>query len=134
MTEIDFYRKPHYITTFAKHLKHNQTKSENILWSHLKAKQFYGLRFHRQKPLFAYREENWRDRFFIADCYHHPSKLIIEIDGSIHNRKDIKEYDRLREYLLQEHWYTIIRFTNDMVISNVGEVLKTIKKKIYSNL
>ena len=68
------------------------------------------------------------DRFFIADFYHHPSKLIIEIDGCVHNQKNIKAYDKLRTYLLKEHGYKIIRFTNNMVESDILCVLK----KIYA--
>ena len=103
MTEIDFYHKPYYITSFSKHLKQHQTNAEKIIRACLRAKKFHGLKFHRQKPLFAYREfESRIDRFFIADFYHHPARLIIEIDGSIHNRKDIRDYDHLREYLLKE--------------------------------
>ncbi len=128
MEEISFYRKPYYIKSFSKQLKHNQTPSEKILREHLRAKKFHGLKFHRQKPLFAYREsESQRDRFFIADFYHHPARLIIEVDGSIHNRKENKAYDELREYLLKERGYKIIRFTNDMVWSNIWKVLAEIK-------
>ena len=128
MNEIDFYHKPHYIKSFVNNLKHHQTTAEKILREYLKAKKFYGLKFHRQKPLFVYREQSWVDRFFIADFYHHPSKLIIEIDGCVHNQKDIKAYDKLRTYLLKEHGYKIIRFTNNMVESDILCVLK----KIYA--
>ena len=132
MEEIAFYRKPQYIKSFSRYLKHNQTASEKILREHLRAKKFHGLKFHRQKPLFVYREHSWIDRFFIADLYHHPSKLIIEIDGSIHNKKEIKAYDELRKYLLKERGYRILRFSNDMVESDVEWVLRCIKNNIVS--
>ncbi len=128
MNEIGFYHKPHYIKSFSKHLKHHQTTTEKILREHLRSKKFHGLKFHRQKPLFVYREHSWVDRFFVADFYHHPSKLVIEIDGCIHDQKDIKAYDKLRAYLLQEGGYKIIRFTNNMVESDIAWVLK----KIYA--
>lgn len=133
MEEIGFYRKPYYIKSFSKHLKHNQTTAERLLWERLKAKKLHWLKFHRQKPLFVYREEESKiDRFFIADFYHHPSRLIIEIDGSIHNKKEIKAYDDLREYLLKESGYRIIRFTNDMVESDIEKVLQYIRNNIVS--
>lgn len=129
MEEIGFYHKPYYIKSFSKQLKHNQTPAEKTLREHLRAKKFLWLKFHRQKPLFVYREsESFRDRFFIADFYHHPARLIIEVDGSIHNRKENRAYDELREYLLRERGYKIIRFTNDMVDSNVWKVLERIKE------
>lgn len=58
MTEIDFYHKPQYIKSFSRYLKHNQTPAEILLWNRIKAKQLCGYKFHRQKPLFAYRQEN----------------------------------------------------------------------------
>ncbi len=130
MEDIGFYRKPYYIKSFSTYLKHNQTVAEKILREYLRGKKFFWLKFHRQKPLFAYREHSWIDRFFIADFYHHPTKLIIEVDGSIHNRKENKAYDELREYLLKESGYRIIRFTNDMVESDIAEVLECIKEYI----
>jgi len=132
MEEIGFYRKPYYISSFSKYLKHNQTPSEKILRERLKTKKLHWLKFHRQKPLFVYREKNWIDRFFIADFYHHPSKWIIEIDGSVHSKKEIKSYDELREYLLKESGYRIIRFTNDMVESDIERVLQHIRNNIVS--
>lgn len=132
MEEIGFYHKPYYITSFSKTLKHHQTPSEKILREYLRAKRFCWLKFHRQKPLFAYREsESLRDRFFIADFYHHPARLIIEVDGSIHNKKDVRDYDQMREYLLKERGYKIIRFTNDMVKSDISKVLGDIKDIIF---
>ena len=132
MEEIGFYHKPYYITTFSKTLKHHQTHSEKVLREQLRAKKFFWLKFHRQKPLFAYREfESRRDRFFIADFYYHPARLIIEVDGSIHNRKDVRDYDQLREHLLKERGYKIIRFTNDMVDIDISKVLVCIKDTIF---
>ena len=126
MEEIAFYHKPQYIKSFSVYLKHNQTSSEKILREHLRSKKFHGLKFHRQKPLFVYREHSWVDRFFIADFYYHPSRLVIEIDGSIHERKDIRAYDELREYLLKERGYRILRFGNDRVMGDVEWVLQQI--------
>lgn len=126
MEEIGFYHKPQYIKNFSKHLKHNQTAAEKIIRHYLKAKKFHWFKFHRQKPLFVYREQSWIDRFFIADFYHHPSKLIIEIDGSIHDRKDVKDYDEFREHLLKQRDYRVVRFTNDMVESDIEWVLQQI--------
>lgn len=130
MTEIDFYKKPDYIKSFSKYLKHNQTPAEKILREHLRAKKFYNLKFHRQKPLFVYREKSWIDRFFIADLYCHKYKLIIELDWSIHQKADVKDYDQLREYLLKESWYFIIRYTNDSIEKNLDWVIEDLKEKI----
>lgn len=133
MSEIDFYHKPGYIKELSKRLRKEQTEAERILRERLKWKQCNGLRFHRQKALFIYREENGHDRFLIADFYHHPTKLVIEVDGGIHNKKENKAYDKMRESLLRERDYEIIRFQNEEVINNLEEVIRKIEEKIKKN-
>lgn len=130
MSEIDFYHKPYYIKKFSKKLRKEQTNAEQLLREELKTKKCDWLRFHRQKAIFAYREESGRDRFFIADFYHHPKKLIIEIDWEIHNKRDVAEYDELRTYLLKENGYNIIRFKNEEIFRNIKLVLQKIKERI----
>ncbi|OQY38859.1 MAG: hypothetical protein B6229_04985 [Spirochaetaceae bacterium 4572_7] len=80
MSEIDFYKKSKYIKSFSDKLRNNETNAEKLLREQIKGKKVELLRFHRQKPIFAYRENSGIDRFFIADFYYHPSRLIIEID------------------------------------------------------
>jgi len=130
MSEIDFYHKPNYIKSLSKDFKQNQTYSEKILRGELKWKKLNWRKFHRQKPLFVYREDSWYDRFLIADFYYHPIKLIIELDWWIHDKKQIRDYDKMREYLLRENWYQIIRFKNEEVLKNVENVLEKISEKI----
>ena len=75
----------HIIFANAKHLRKNMTGAETVLWMHLK-KGLNGCKFRRQHPIGIY----------IADFYCHHSKLIVEIDGSVHNNKGIKETDEAR--------------------------------------
>ena len=70
----------------AEELRKNPTSSENLLWQYLKADQL-GVRFKRQHPIWMY----------IADFYCHELKLVIEIDGSVHNLKEVKYHDIVRE-------------------------------------
>jgi imidazole glycerol-phosphate synthase subunit HisF len=99
----------------AKELRKNMTHAEMVLWNHLKA-GINGLKFRRQHPLGIY----------VADFYCHQIKLIIEVDGSIHNKKEIKEYDSQRENNLIAEGYTVIRFTNYQVLNEIQSVLSTI--------
>lgn len=69
----------------AKKLKNNVTSTEMTLGGRLK-EYFPELRFRRQHPISLY----------IADFYCHSKKLIIEIDGSIHNLDCVKSKDILR--------------------------------------
>jgi cyclase len=91
------------------------THAEMILWSHLKA-GVNAVKFRRQHPLGIY----------VADFYCHQIKLIIEVDGSIHNKKEIKTHDIERESILIAEGYTVIRFSNYQVLNETEFVLSTI--------
>src|SRR5205814_2994946 len=95
----------HLIFSNAKQMRKNMTDAETILWMHLK-EGINGVRIRRQHPIGLY----------IADFFCHKLKLIIEVDGLIHNEPNIQEADEEREKDLQKWGYTIIRFTNQEVI------------------
>ncbi|MDJ0899324.1 MAG: DUF559 domain-containing protein [Xenococcus sp. MO_188.B8] len=101
----------------AKELRQNMTLAEKILWEHLRAKRFNGLKFRRQQIIEG----------FIVDFYCHSLGLVIELDGEIHNKQ--KEYDIERDKILSSKQLTILRFTNQQVPEDVESVLNTIAKK-----
>lgn len=61
-----------------------------------------------------------RYRYLIVDFYCHQLKLIVEIDGPIH--QGLKENDEERERLLISMGYKIKRFTNQQVLSQWNDV------------
>ncbi|HKZ66050.1 MAG TPA: endonuclease domain-containing protein [Chitinophagaceae bacterium] len=109
----------HIIFGNAKHLRNNMTDAEKVLWVYLKA-GIEGLKFRRQHPIGLY----------IADFYCHKAKLIVEIDGYVHNEKNVKEADDARQQELERWGYTIIRFTNDQAINSITDVINMITEKI----
>lgn len=111
-----FYNAKPHIYEKAKMLRDNMTIAESVLWEHLKGKQ--KLRFRAQHPI----------DIFIADFYCHPLKLVLEIDGDIHNTKDQKEYDIGREAELNYLGIVVIRFTNEQILSNLSQVLSEINQ------
>jgi leucyl-tRNA synthetase len=58
---------------------------------------------------------------FIADFYCNEKKVIIEIDGEVHNTQI--EYDEMRTEILEEMGYKLIRFRNEEVIAKLESVL-----------
>ena len=104
----------------ASELRKRMTKAERILWSALRKKQICGKRFRRQHPI---------DKF-IVDFYCHECKLIIEVDGGIHNNPEQREHDIGRTYDLEQLGLKIIRFTNDQAIFHSIETLEEIEKNI----
>ncbi|MEQ1678208.1 MAG: DUF559 domain-containing protein [Chitinophagaceae bacterium] len=103
----------------AKQLRKNMTDAETALWIQLK-KGIDGLKIRRQHPIGIY----------IADFYCHKVKLIIEVDGSIHEKAEIKEIDERREKELIRWGYNLVRFTNDEVIRTPENVISSITQKI----
>jgi very-short-patch-repair endonuclease len=103
----------------AKALRKNMTEAEKVLWGYLKG-GLNGFKFRRQHPIGVY----------IADFYCHPVKLIIELDGKIHDRPEVKLLDEQRETDLRRWGYEVIRFTNEELFQNIEKVLLTIKLKV----
>ena len=112
--------------TTARTLRKNQTSVEKELWGYLRNKNFFDSKFYRQYIIhFSYENLN---RFFIADFYCHRNKLIIELDGKIHDFQE--DYDKLREYILNKLDYKIIRFNNKDINTNIEMCLKKIKENL----
>jgi very-short-patch-repair endonuclease len=109
----------HLIFQNAKQLRNNPTPAETILWMHLR-NGVNNFKIRRQHPIGLY----------IADFYCHKVKLIIEVDGSIHDLQERKEFDNERENDLKKWGYTIIRFTNQEVAGQSEEVMRIITEKI----
>ena len=98
----------------AKELRKNMTQSEKKLWDRLKNVK-KGFRFRRQHPISK----------FIADFYCHKVKLVIEVDGEIHNKQ--QEYDLGRTAEMEKFGINVLRFSNVEVENNIEEVIEIIK-------
>ena len=81
-------------------------------------RNFYNLKFRRQHPISTY----------IVDFYCHEKKLVFEVDGGVHNVKEEKEYDRIRESDLTDLGLKVIRFSNEDVIKNIDVVMEKLAK------
>lgn len=112
-----FYVSKAETFAFAAELRKNMTEAGILLWDRLKQNKFHGYRFKSQHPL----------KSFIADFYCHKAKLVIEIDGEIHNSIDNKEYDKNRSHEFEGLDLCIIRFTNTDVQKNINQVLQEIE-------
>ena len=108
------------IFQFAKDLRLKMTEPEALLWERLRKKQMKGYRFRRQHPISQY----------IADFYCHPLKLIIEVDGGYHDRKEQELLDCARTEDLQRIGLSVIRFTNEEVTEQIDVVLERIRSEI----
>ena len=115
-----FYGASPVLFELAKYNRENPTESELFLWNHLSGNKLKGFRFKRQHPI----------KYFIADFYCHKAKLIIEVDGGYHNVQEQYQYDRNRDYELEELGLSVLHFTNEEVVDNIEVVLEKIKEEL----
>ncbi|MDR9417886.1 endonuclease domain-containing protein [Gracilimonas sp.] len=105
------------ITEIARELRKNSTPSEKLLWKHLRKRQLRGYKFLRQKP-FVHEQRGKKRYFYIADFYCAELKLVIEVDGKIHDFQ--KEYDYQRDLVLNSLGLKVLRIKNEDLVDMDG--------------
>ncbi len=104
---------------FARMLRKESTIAEDLLWQELRGSKL-GVKFRRQHPIDKY----------LVDFFCAKQKLIIEVDGEIHNQPEVKEKDREREVLLNFYGSKFLRFSNEQVLNEMEQVPKTIRENL----
>ncbi len=112
----------------ARKLRQNMTPEERLLWANFRNRRFKGLKFLRQHPI-VYEIINNKRLFFIADFYCAEKKLVVEVDGKIHDFQ--KDYDERRDEILRNLDLRVLRIKNEE-INNVSDVLAKIARFIDS--
>ena len=112
---------PDYVTKLAQGLRKNETKSEKILWELLRKRKCSGYKFRRQQPVGRY----------ITDFMCFEKKLIIEVDGKIHD--DTKGYDEAKDLYLKSAGFKVMRISTEFIENYPQKVINLIQK-ILSNL
>jgi len=95
------------------------TEAEGILWNRICNKQL-GFKFRQQHIISNY----------IADFVCIKKRLIIELDSRYHFYGDQIAKDAVREQILNEYGFRIIRFTNEEVIGDIDRVISIISEKL----
>jgi len=98
----------------AKELRKRMTSAERTLWSRLRGHQLGGLKIRRQHPLGR----------FIVDFYCTDARLVLEVDGGIHDR--LVERDAARTEYLEQRGFGVIRIRNEDIEQNLEKVLAEI--------
>lgn len=99
------------------------TQAEEVLWEILKGKQLEGFKFKRQHIIGSH----------IADFVCLDRKLVIEIDGLIHQLPENKAADTQRTEWLESKRFSVIRFSNEEVLHQTNNVLSNILFKLKDN-
>jgi len=100
----------------------DSTDAEELLWNNLRNRRLKGLKFRRQHPISGY----------IADFYCHEERLVIEVDGEIHDLSENMEHDEGRAFEFELNGIHVIRFRNAEVLENIEDVLNRIIANLES--
>ncbi len=108
----------HISRTYQMELRRNPTLAEKRLWEVIRNKQLGGFKFRRQHIIDV----------FIVDFVCIKARLIIEVDGRIHNFQ--KEYDNERTQFLNKNDFRVIRFRNEEVLYDIEKVKLEIVRQL----
>ena len=98
-----------YIYDLCRKLRQKQTDAEKLLWECLRRKRLNGVKFRRQHPIGRY----------IADFYCPEAHLVIELDGKVHLFKDQKDYDKVRQEVIEMRGIRVLRIKNEEIEQNI---------------
>ncbi len=106
--------------TQARILRKEMTRSESLLWERLRRKGGMNIKFRRQQVIEG----------FIVDFYCENAKLVIEIDGSVHDTEEQKNIDEHRRTVFRARGLRELRFANSEIETAIETVLEKIKECI----
>jgi very-short-patch-repair endonuclease len=95
-------------------MRREPTFAEGELWKELR--QLEGFHFRRQAPMGPY----------VVDFVCHRSRLIVEVDGGVHEMDTVAQRGAEREAWLAGRGYRVLRLTNREVIADVEAAAKRI--------
>lgn len=76
-----------------------------------------GYTFRRQRPVLNY----------IADFMSTDLKLVIEVDGITHDFEETIKKDEIRQKELEKAGFTVIRFIDDNILTDIENVRRAIE-------
>jgi very-short-patch-repair endonuclease len=103
----------------AQQMRREPTGAETKLWQHIRREQIRGIKFRRQYII----------ERFIADFCSLETRLIIELDGPVHQYT--QEQDNIRQAFLESLGFEVLRFPNMEVFDNLSAVLDVIEAAVW---
>ncbi|ABU57700.1 DUF559 domain-containing protein [Roseiflexus castenholzii] len=104
----------------AREFRKNPTPSEAILWQALRGKQLDGVKFRRQQPIGP----------FVVDFFAPSHRLIVEVDGPIHESQ--KTADAERQRLLESLGLRFLRLPASLVEQNLPAALEEVHRALHA--
>jgi len=106
----------------ARRLRREDTLAEQVAWGFLRNRRTLGLKFRRQVPI---------DRY-IVDFYCHEIRVIVELDGVVHDAEAQMRIDEERDTRLRELGFQILRVPNRVVLRDPESFMEMIRARIPS--
>jgi len=103
-----------------RNLRKEQTYCEKLMWMFLRNRQMIGYKFSRQYSVDQY----------VIDFYCPKLKLAVEIDGSVHNSNEQKEYDIERQNYIETFGISFVRITNNELLGNPNKAFGKIEDAV----
>jgi very-short-patch-repair endonuclease len=94
------------------------TEAESLLWERLRRKGGMNIKFRRQQIVEG----------FIVDFYCEKAKLIIEVDGSVHDTDEQRAIDEHRRKVFLACGLREMRLTNQDIFSDIETALEKIRE------
>ncbi|MEZ7504089.1 vitamin B12 dependent-methionine synthase activation domain-containing protein [Flavobacterium sp. Arc2] len=108
----------------AKEMRNRPTEAEKMLWNVLSNKGIEDLKFRRQHIIGEY----------IVDFVCLEKKLVIEVDGGVHDTIEQKEHDQYRTDWLISKGFKVVRYTNKQVLTDINNTIESVRKELKTNL
>ena len=101
----------------ARELRGRETPGEKILWDALRDRKLEGRKFRRQQPIGP----------FVVDFYCAEERLVVEVDGSVHDDEAQMRADVDRQRVIESVEYTFVRLSDALVRTDLTKSLEQIK-------
>ncbi len=106
----------HHMFEAARRLRKQRTRGEQILWEALRGRRLAKRKFRRQQPVGA----------FIVDFFCAAERLVVEVDGAIHD--DQREADAERQRIIESTGVRFLRLDTALVEMNLPGTLRQIEE------
>ncbi|HEX4998825.1 MAG TPA: endonuclease domain-containing protein [Terriglobia bacterium] len=101
-------------------MRRDDTRAEKRAWVLLRDRRMFGLKFRRQVPIGDY----------IVDFLCPELRLVIELDGEIHDDPRQSRIDRVKDSFLTASGYRVLRVPNGVILKFEEDFTELIRRLV----
>ena len=107
----------------ARAMRKAMTPPEARMWANLKLLRAEGFHFRRQAPFKGY--------YLDFVCFKH--RLVIEVDGQVHQLDEQIRHDRIRDAVLAKEGFVTLRFDNAAIRDSIDDVMDFVVARLKNS-